>query len=170
MKTFIKLFAIATTLFISSTPVFSQTDKNNSIDSLFIVRNLADNFSNIAIAQLGEQKSNDEEIKKAAKQIITDHSEIINELKRIGAKLEIKTAETIATNTVALKELESKPSPAFEKLWLTEMIGRHESKIEELENTSAQINNAELRSAASRALQKIKIHKDMLVRIKYKYK
>ena len=172
---FLGLLTAFTLVFAPATTVKAQETKVAIIDTAFISKNIMENVVEISLAQLGEQKSVDPEIKKAANQIIADQNQVLSDLKKIGRKKNMVEANENnngspnITSYPGLQGLENATGREFEKIWLLQMLSRQEAKIAELETTSPQLSDVELKSVANRALQKIKIHRDMLSRMKYKY-
>jgi len=53
----------------------------------------------------------------------------------------------------------------FDKTWASQMLTMHEAKIAELENYISLSADEAIKAAASRALPKIKLHRNMLMKI-----
>jgi putative membrane protein len=134
-------------------------------DTSFIQKNITDNLAEIEMARMAQQRAADQQIKRAASQLVADHTAILNDLRRVARKRNI--IEVVAATKK--QNLDQVSGVEFEKQWLGEMIATHQSKITELENASAHITDAEVKAIVSKALEKMRMHKDMLTRIKYKF-
>jgi len=53
-------------------------------DTAFISKNIMDNTMEIQLAQLGTQRTTDPRIKNMAQQMVADHTQILNDLKRVA--------------------------------------------------------------------------------------
>lgn len=65
----------------------TNTPTDNSAvmsDTTFIRKNIMDNAVEIQLSQLGRQKSTNPQIKSMAEQMIADHTQILNELKKVA--------------------------------------------------------------------------------------
>jgi predicted outer membrane protein len=53
----------------------------------------------------------------------------------------------------------------FDKLWTSQMLTMHESKLVELQSFVNTTQDADLKALATKAMPKIKMHRDMLATI-----
>jgi hypothetical protein len=66
------------------------------------------------------------------------------------------------TGMQALQDLQNASGEEFNRLWVSQMLTMHEAKLTELETASRTIRDAELTSIVSKALPKVRAHRDML--------
>ncbi len=57
---------------------------NYSIDTAFVGKNMRDNKMEIELSELAVKRSTNEQVRKAAQQMITDHTQILNDLAKIA--------------------------------------------------------------------------------------
>jgi putative membrane protein len=133
-------------------------------DNDFISKNINDNMMEVKLAELGRDKGTDARVKKAATQMISDHTQMLNDLKILAArkKVEVAAANTNVMTNPALAQATGKE---FDQTWATQMLSMHEAKINELQNVLTQTQDADIKALASKALPKIKMHKEMLAKI-----
>lgn len=132
-------------------------------DTGFISKNIMDNMMEIKLAKLGQAKGTTSQVKKAAALMITDHTIMLNDLKKLAAKKGVSKKSY-------MHDMPSMPADAaagsdFDKTWASQMLTMHEEKIAELENYISMSADKDIKAAASRALPKIKLHRDMLLKI-----
>jgi len=176
-----RLLGIGILVFLISVSSFSQANTIiKTTDSSFLVKNIADNINELAFSQIARNKAEDIQLKNIAEQIFVDHTEILSDLKRIAKKIIIsppdndntgdtKTPAHTEHGSIKMQDLENASGRDFEKLWVAQAIAMHESKLTEIENSAGQLSDAELKAIVNKALSKIRVHRDMLRRIKYKY-
>lgn len=132
-------------------------------DTGFITKNISDNIMEIKLAKLGQSKGTGAQVKRAAAVIIKDHTTMLNELKRLAAKKGVSQKSYM--HTMPSMPPDIAPGSDFDKTWASEMLTMHEAKIAELENYITLSADEDIKAAASRALPKIKMHRDMLMKI-----
>lgn len=132
-------------------------------DTGFISKNITDNLIEIKLAKLAQAKGTGAQVKKAAALIISDHTIMLNDLKKLAAKKGV-------SQKGSMPDMASMPADIvmgsdFNKTWASQMLTMHEEKIAELENTISLSADKDIKAAASRALPKMKLHRDMLLKI-----
>ncbi len=132
-------------------------------DTGFISKNIQDNNMEIAMAKMATQKSKNSEVKHAATTIINDHTAMNKDLKALASKKNARVPD----NTSAMSDMNSTGAD-FDKMWVSQMLSGHESKISELEGVINSTQDADIKNAATKALPKIKLHRDMLAKINTK--
>jgi len=136
-------------------------------DTAFINKNLRDNIMEIKLSKLGKEKGTSPLVKKVAEVMITDHTAILTDLRKIAVKKHLsegynqneQTKEMVAPagNLPSGKE--------FDQEWAGQMLAMHEAKIAELESFLGLTKDAALKSAVMKAIPKIKLHREMLLKI-----
>jgi len=132
-------------------------------DTGFISKNIMDNIMEIKLAKLGQTKGTSSQVKKIAALMINDHTIMLNDLKKLAVK------KGISQNSY-MHDMSSMPTDIpsgndFDKTWASQMLTMHEAKIAELENYISLSADEAIKAAASRALPKIKLHRNMLMKI-----
>lgn len=132
-------------------------------DTGFISKNIMDNMKEIKLAKLGQSKGTSAQVKKVAALMISDHSAMLNDLKKLAMKKGV--SEKSYTHHMPSDPLNIPSGSNFDKTWATEMLTMHEAKIAELENYINLTTDDDIKAAASLALPKIKKHREMLMKI-----
>lgn len=79
----------------ASTGNTNQTETTVMSDTAFISKNIMDNETEIQLARLGTQKSFDPQIKNLSQQMVSDHTEILNDLRKVARQKNMSvSAET----------------------------------------------------------------------------
>jgi putative membrane protein len=134
-------------------------------DTGFISKNIMDNMMEVQMSKVGRDKGTDAQVKKLAGQMVTDHTQMLNELKAIAPK---KGASTHASHTMDMSSMPALGNASgreFDKLWTSQMLTMHETKLAELQSFMNTTQDADLKALATKAMPKIKMHRDMLVTI-----
>ena len=139
-------------------------------DRDFIREHLAMGDSEIALAQLAEQKASHPEVKRFAEMMVRDHRMAGDELKEISAKLpaaDRTTADTDARDDHkdAVDDLKDLSGRDFDKKYIDLMVDDHEKAVNDLERKAGS-GSAEVRQWASKTLPKVQQHLDQARTIK----
>lgn len=132
-------------------------------DTGFISKNIMDNLMEIKLSKLGQSKGTSAQVKKVAAVMLTDHTIILNDLKRLAAKKGVSQKGSMSDMSDMLTDIS--PGTDFDKAWASQMLTMHEEKIAELENYISLSADKDIKAAASRALPKVKMHRNMLMKI-----
>jgi len=130
----------------------------------FISKNITDNAMEMQLIKMGRDKGTGASVKKAASQMMTDHTQMASDLKTLAAKKQV-TVPAANTDMSGMPSLSGASGKEFDQSWASEMLTMHEAKISELQNVLSQTQDADIKALASKALPKIKMHRDMLSKI-----
>ncbi len=133
-------------------------------DTGFINKNILDNMMEIQVAKLGRDKGN-AQVKKVAALMITAHTAILNELQRLAKKKHPDASNANRDKMPAIAPMTIPKGSDFSKTWASGVLKMHEVKINELNTFIGFTQDAELKVAATQALAKIKVHRDLLSKI-----
>lgn len=136
-------------------------------DTGFLSKNIADNTVEIQLSKLARDKSTNPQIKKAATLMITDHTQILADMKLLANKKNAGTkgSSVIISDVNAMASLRTSTGKDFDNAWLGQMLTMHEEKMRELENALSQTQDADIKTAINKALPTIKIHRDLLAKL-----
>jgi predicted outer membrane protein len=131
-------------------------------DTSFLSKNIMDNQMEIKLSKLGQEKGTDPATKKAAAQMISDHTALLQELERLasakqGAGSRSRASDMPTTDFPNGKE--------FDAAWAGQMLTMHDAKIAELEKFLSLTKDPALKSVVLKALPKIKAHRELLLKI-----
>jgi uncharacterized protein (DUF305 family) len=70
-----------------------------------------------------------------------------------------------ATNMAAMQALQNATGAQFNSMFVSQMLAMHEAKLTELQAAATTLTDPELKLAVTKAIPKIRMHRDMLSRI-----
>jgi putative membrane protein len=126
----------------------------------------AANNGEIALGKLGEKKATNAEVKAFAKQMVTDHTAMLADSKKLAAKLSA-TPDTAANDAHDLmshgndeiKDLTDKAAGAdWDKDYMDKMIDDHQKVLDKLQNAAKANTDADVSKALVDATAKVQAH------------
>ena len=134
-------------------------------DTGFISKNIMDNTMELQLSKVGRDKGTDGRVKKVANQMVTDHTQMLNELKAIATKKGASNSVAHTMDMTSMPALANASGKEFDKMWTTQMLTMHETKLAELQNFVNATQDPDLKALAIKAMPKIKSHRDILASI-----
>ena len=134
-------------------------------DTGFINKNIMDNMMEIQLSKLGRDKGSSAAVKKVANLMITDHTAILKDLRTLAAKKGTGAKNSDMHSMPAMPPAEIAEGTDFDAKWASAMLTMHEAKIAELEKFMSITQDTGIKMAASKALPKIRAHRDLLAKI-----
>ena len=131
-------------------------------DTGFLSKNIRSNMMEIHMSEAGRDRGNKEMI-RAAEMMIKDHTQILTDLTTIAGRLGVVVPEDTDMNMAMGDNMNAK---LFNITWTNQMLTMHKAKVKELEMAIPQLKDPALKAAASSALPKVKLHTQMLEKIK----
>jgi putative membrane protein len=131
----------------------------------FISKNIIDNNMELQLIKMGRDKATNAQVKKAATQMMTDHTQMLSDLKTLAGKKQVTVPAANTADMSAMPSLSGATGKEFDQAWASEMLTMHEAKLNELQNVLSQTQDADIKALATKALPKIKMHRDMLSKI-----
>lgn len=129
-------------------------------DTGFVRKNIMDNMMEIRLSEIGRDASTSDSVKALATQMITDHTQILDDLTTIGGRL-----GAAAPDTTNMPTGDATAREDFDKTWLNQMLVMHQAKVKELQMAAPMLKDPALKAAAKSALPKIQLHTQMLQRL-----
>ena len=140
-------------------------------DAQFVVDVIAANYGEVKLAKLAQQKSSNKEIQDVAKVLETDHTAVLNELKKLSTSKGITVpTEENGDSKDKLQELTNEKASAFDKEWCETLMDNHKNSISKFENASNDIADADLKNFVNTILPKLRTHHDKLMECHKKLK
>lgn len=132
-------------------------------DTAFLSKNILDNRMEIQLSKLGQEKATTAAVKKVAALMITDHTTLLNELEKLASAIQGSAKDN--HKEMAMPPTTFPGGKEFDAAWAGQMLTMHEAKIAELETFLSLTKNAALKSAVMTAIPRLKLHKEMLLKI-----
>jgi predicted outer membrane protein len=89
----------------------------------------------------------------------------LNDLKAIAPKKGASTSASHTMDMTSMPALGNASGKEFDKMWTSQMLTMHETKLAELQNFINTTTDPDLKALATKAMGKIQIHRDQLATI-----
>lgn len=135
----------------------------------FVENAVRGNMYEIDAAKIAEQKSKDADVKKFAKQMVTDHTKLGNEMKPVIAKAgQTAPTDLDQRRKGMLDNLKAAGAADFDKTYMDQQVAAHDETLTLLQGYSKNGSDAGLKEAAGKALPMVQHHDDMAKQIQAK--
>lgn len=140
----------------------SSTTSPVSADQEFVTAAGQAGGTEVKAGQLAETKSSDADVKKFGALMVTQHTELGDELKTIAASNGFTFPADIGPeNQAMLDELAAKSGSEFDQPYSQDMVQGHQQAVQLFENASKNAQNPDLKAWATRSLPIIQMHLEM---------
>jgi putative membrane protein len=132
-------------------------------DADFVFDAIASSYGEIKLAELANQRSRTEQVKRIAQKLLTEHTASLNELKTLAqAKAISVPVEEPDASKRKLEDIAEESGKDFDKEWVSEMLDLHEKSIDGFEKRLDDTEDAELRAFIAKTLPVLKEHREHL--------
>ncbi|MEX1241183.1 MAG: DUF4142 domain-containing protein [Cyclobacteriaceae bacterium] len=132
-------------------------------DAEFVFDVIASNYGEIKLAELANQRSRTEQVKKIAQKLLAEHTASLNELKTLAqAKAISVPVEEPDASKRKLEDIAEESGEDFDKQWVSEMLDLHEKSIDGFEKRLDDTEDEELRAFITKTLPVLKEHREHL--------
>lgn len=136
----------------------------------FIDQASAAGMAEIQTANLALEKAQSVEVKNFAKKIISDHTNLNEELKRLAKKKALPLAdEASMMDRVKEKALETREGESFDEGYANNQVSAHEEAVELFRNAAANIQDKDLNMFAKTKVPILEQHLKMARDLAKKY-
>ena len=126
-------------------------------DAQFIYEVIETNYSEIKLAELGNQRSRTPGVKKLAEVIREDRTSLINRFKVLAQNRDVSVpVEEAEASRRKMEDLAEASSENFDKEWREQMMDLYEKNIRKFEKRLDDTADEELKSIISEALPELK--------------
>ncbi|WEK33496.1 MAG: DUF4142 domain-containing protein [Candidatus Pseudobacter hemicellulosilyticus] len=147
-----------------------KTDSSEK-NAQFVVDAVEANATEIRLAELALQKSSDKEVKDIAKQLVTDHTAALNDLKVLAGNKSISIpTEDPEKAKEKVKDLSEKKPADFNKAWTDQLMEKHMKTISDYERALNELSDQDIKNWINTVLPKIRAHHDKLMALNSKLK
>jgi putative membrane protein len=128
----------------------------------------AANEGEVAAGKLASTKATNDSVKAFARDMVTDHSKMLDDGRALAQKLNITPASTAADSlTKANHDLATRLSTAakgaaFDTMYVNAQVAGHEQVLDMLKNAQSQAQNADLKSMLQSAQGTVQQHLDRI--------
>jgi putative membrane protein len=130
-------------------------------DAITLMRmGIAGSIMEIRAAEIAKSRSSNPRVISFAKMMISDHSKVVNELKKIQADKLVNSRDGLLPEQKQhLADLSAKSGTELDKAYMEMMVEDHEKDIELFENVTDN-TNATIQHFAEKTLPTLKMHLD----------
>jgi putative membrane protein len=135
----------------------------------FVSNAVIGNMYEIEAAKIAEQKSKNADVKKFAKQMVTDHTKLGDEMKPVIAKAgQTPPTDLDQRHKGFLDNLKAASAADFDKTYMDQQVAAHDETLTLLQGYAKDGSDAGLKDAASKAVPMVQHHDDMAKQIQAK--
>lgn len=116
-------------------------------------------LAEVQLGQLAEQKASAQPVKDFGKRMVTDHTQINDQLKTLASSDGVALPTTMDAKDQALyNKLSGLSGTAFDRVYMRNMVRDHKTDIGEFQKESEVAHNSGVRSFASNTLPTLQQH------------
>lgn len=148
---------------VNGTGMVSETDKE------FVMKAASGGMMEVQAGELAQQNGMNERVKNFGTMMVNDHGKANAELKSIAANKNIMLPDSMMPeHKEHLEMLKIKKGREFDQTYMTLMVDDHKKDVNEFEQASNNVNDAEIKAFASKTVPVLKMHLDSAQAIKNK--
>ena len=138
-------------------------------DGKFVKKAAMGGMLAVKVNELAVKKASNEEVKKCAAMMVTDHKKANKELAEIASSKNVKIPGKLNDKHQAKYDvLVGKSDAEFDKAYLKMMVAAHASDVALFEKAAAGADDQDLKNFASKTLPTLKMHKEMVDKMEVK--
>lgn len=135
----------------------------------FVTNAAQSDMYEIQAAKIAEQKSKNADVKKFAKQMVTDHTKLGEEMKPVIAKAgQTPPTDLDQRHKGFLDNLKAASAADFDKTYMDQQVAAHDETLTLLQGYAKDGSDAGLKDAAGKAVPIVQHHSDMAKQLQAK--
>jgi putative membrane protein len=139
-----------------------QAQDTKSADKTFIKDASEGSLAEINYAKLALEKSKDPNVRKFAQQMITDHEKLINDMKPLAAKYNVKLGGPAMMDHAKYTELKMKSGQSFDYAYVEAMVKDHNDDLQKFVDEENKTADPDLKATVMKGEQVVKHHTEMI--------
>ena len=160
-----KMLALAACAAIAAGSAMAQsaaTSTGSAQDKKFAKAAMAGSLTEIQAAQVALQKSNSDDVKKFAQQMIDDHTKLNDQMKPIASEIGVPVPTSpMPKDQAMIAKLQNMSGDNFDKAYIKDMVKDHTKDDKEFTMEASSGQNPDEKAAASQGDQIVKQHLQM---------
>jgi len=129
-------------------------------DKLFLVEAALGSQAEMQLAQLAQQKSQDQQVKQIAQRIIQDHGQMMQQLQNVAQAQNVTLPKSLpAMHQQEARVLQSLDGKQFDQCFLSAMRCMHAKDLSKFQDVSQIAQNAEVKQFARQQLPTLTAHR-----------
>jgi len=148
-------------------PIYAQGQISQlSQDSKLIFQMAGSNIMEVRLGQMAQQKTSNAAVKQFGQQMVTDHTNLENQLTGLVSKNGTSFQPTMGKeNEAEVSRLDKLSGAQFEQQYMTSMIQHHQQDISLLQSQGTSAKSAEARQMVAAALPVLQQHLSMATQV-----
>ncbi len=127
----------------------------------FITKAASSGMMEVELGNMAAQKAQNQRVKNFGSMMVTDHTQVNNELKSIISGKNITIPTTMSSeHQREVDRMKNKAGEAFDKAYMKMMVEDHKKDVSEFKKASTTLKNADVKGFASRTLPVLQKHLD----------
>lgn len=139
---------------------FAQDTK--SADKSFITDAVEGSQAEINFAKLALEKSKDPNVRKFAEKMITDHTELIEDMKPFTVKYDVKASGEPMMAHAKYQELKLKSGISFDRAYVEAMVKDHNDDLKAFMDEEAKTSDPDLKATVAKGEKVVREHTEMI--------
>jgi len=136
-----------------------QQKDNLAGDRLFVLNTAIGNQFEMSLAQMAQQKSQDQQVKQLAERILQDHQQAGQQLQQVAQKLQVEVPQGLpSVKQQELQIIGGMESKMFDQKFVSCMDEHHAKDVTCFRNTAQTAQSPDVKQFASQTLPKLQEH------------
>jgi len=170
MLTFAVLFSGMTVAAQTTTTSNQGATAPSKADRAFVEKALQGGNAEIQLGQLASQKSDSEDVKQFGQKMVTDHTQLGDQLKPIAQQLSLPTPDGVSANDKAVyAKLNALSGSEFDREYIKTMVKDHHQDLKKFRSETASTQNPDLKQAAQKGATVFSEHLQLIQKIAQKH-
>jgi putative membrane protein len=130
-----------------------------AMDKTFVKKALEGSMAEVQMGQLALQKSNDDQVKQFAQQMVDDHGKMVEQMKPAAEQMGVKVPD--GPNKGQMKNMEKMKAlsgDAFDQAYIKDMVKDHKKDDSEFKQEAQSTQNPQLKQLVMQSDQIIETH------------
>ena len=139
-----------------------QAGQRQDPDQMFVRHAADDNQFEIQLAQFVEQRSQDQQVKKLAQQIIQDHQQAQQQLRQVAQSMNVQISDQLMpVHQAMLEEFQKKQGEMLDRAYTFDQVGDHMKDLLKYRYEAQHAQNPQLKQYAEQTVRPLEHHLEM---------
>ena len=140
-------------------PASAATSSTASMDHRFVTEAAQGGMAEVELGKLAKDKAANDEVKKFADRMVTDHGKANDELKTLAQNKNIQLPSSVSAKDKALQARLSKLSgEQFDRAYMQAMVRDHRADVNEFKKASRSAKDPDVKAFAAKTLPTLEEH------------
>ena len=128
-------------------------------DQMFVKKALQGSMAEVELGKLALQKSNDDQVKQFAQEMVDDHSKMIDQMKPVAQQMGATVPDSPSKAQMkTMDRLKGLSGNSFDQAYIKDMVKDHKEDDAEFKHEAGSTQNAQLRDVVQQGDQIIQKH------------